>query len=116
MTTTVPAILSVRDAVSAARYRVPIYQRAYAWTADEIETLVSDIRDARIADPTGRYFVGALVLHTERDPDDHTELLDIVDGQQRLTTITIMLTHPTVRQRFADAVVAAITGKTIIKS
>jgi hypothetical protein len=104
MTTTVPTILSVRDAVSVARYRVPIYQRAYAWTADEIETLVSDIRDARIADPTGRYFVGALVLHTERDPDDHTELLDIVDGQQRLTTITIMLTHPTVRQRFADAV------------
>lgn len=98
MTTSVPAVLSVRDAVTGTRYRVPIYQRAYAWTADEIETLVSDIRDARTADPTGRYYVGSLVLHTERDPDDHTELLDVVDGQQRLTTIMILLAHPAVRE------------------
>lgn len=98
MTTSVPTVLSVREAVTGTRYRVPVYQRAYAWTADEIETLVSDIRDARTADPTGRYYVGSLVLHTERDPDDHTELLDVVDGQQRLTTIMILLAHPAVRQ------------------
>lgn len=101
MTTSVPTVLSVREAVTGTRYRVPIYQRAYAWTADEIETLVSDIRDARTADPTGRYYVGSLVLHTERDPDDHTELLDVVDGQQRLTTIMILLAHPAVRQAVA---------------
>lgn len=104
MTTSVPTVLSVREAVIGTRYRVPIYQRAYAWTADEIETLVSDIRDARTADPTGRYYVGSLVLHTERDPDDHTELLDVVDGQQRLTTIMILLAHPAVRQAVGAAI------------
>ena len=39
--------LSVKDVFADDRYRVPLYQRAYAWTMTEIHTLLIDIQDAR---------------------------------------------------------------------
>lgn len=81
------------------RYRVPIYQRAYAWTPAEVTTLLADVRQARLlADhPAEReqwaqtdYYLGSLVVHRVRD-DEGNELDEVVDGQQRLTTLTILL-------------------------
>ena len=71
-----------------ARFAVPAYQRAYSWTELQCEELWRDVLRASRA---GReHFVG-MVLYTERELADGTRRLDIVDGQQRLVTVTLIL-------------------------
>lgn len=73
------------------KYIVPRFQREYSWTKEEVTELWSDIiYNVRISNGeiiNEEYFIGSLVLIGE---DRSTELY-IVDGQQRLTTITILL-------------------------
>lgn len=67
-------------------YEIPIYQRNYAWGKDEIDTLVQDVYDAfRGGKPT--YYIGTLVTYYRGD-----RVYEVIDGQQRLTTITLILT------------------------
>ena len=67
-------------------YEIPIYQRNYAWGKDEIDTLVQDVYDAfRRRKPT--YYIGTLVTYYRGD-----RAYEVIDGQQRLTTITLVLT------------------------
>lgn len=74
-------------------FRVPEYQRPYAWTEKETGELLEDILSELDADG-GRgedgpsYFLGSIVLMKKESgkPDS-----DIVDGQQRLTTLTMLL-------------------------
>lgn len=70
-----------------AIYTVPIYQRNYAWRAPQIEQLISDIQDAVVRQESG-YFLGNLVV-TLRDSRIGFE---VIDGQQRLTTLYLLLT------------------------
>lgn len=87
--------LSVLDIFADDRYRIPLYQRAYAWTAAEIHTLLVDIQDARKLsqlrddDNPQRYYIGSLVVDTSRSEDE--EVHEVVDGQQRLTTLFVIL-------------------------
>lgn len=88
--------LSALDIFLGDKYRIPLYQRAYAWTKPEIYTLLVDIRDARKrsesrADGTGprKYYIGSLVVDTSRSEDEETH--EVVDGQQRLTTLFVIL-------------------------
>jgi hypothetical protein len=68
-----------------ATYEVPIYQRNYAWGKDEITALIQDVYDAYIAKkPT--YFIGTLVSFHKGD-----QVYEVIDGQQRLTTINLVL-------------------------
>ena len=71
-------------------YLIPLYQRNYAWGAEQVEQLVSDVRDSLILQPeTGsgaRYFLGNLIT-TARSDDGAYE---VVDGQQRLTTLFLL--------------------------
>ena len=67
-------------------YEIPIYQRNYAWGKDESDTLVQDVYDAfRGGKPT--YYIGTLVTYYRGD-----RAYEVIDGQQRLTTITLVLT------------------------
>jgi len=73
------------------KYVVPRFQREYSWGRDEITALWKDICDqlklkAGKLQPT-EYFVGCLVLVGK----DNSKEQKIVDGQQRLTTLTILL-------------------------
>jgi hypothetical protein len=69
-------------------YTVPIYQRNYAWQAEQIEQLLRDIRDA-IHDKEDSYFLGNLVVtELQRAPS----CFEVIDGQQRLTTLYLLLT------------------------
>ena len=65
-------------------YRVPPFQRDYAWTEEQWEDLWNDILDQR-EQPDGRHYTGALVVQARSDRE-----LTIIDGQQRLATIGVL--------------------------
>ncbi len=82
-------------------FRVPDYQRPYSWTPEQARELVEDLLGFIQANPgpiakMPSYFLGSIVLIKADSPD-----ADIVDGQQRLTTLTLLL----------SAVRASVTGK-----
>ena len=65
---------------------VPIYQRPYKWTARNAIQLLDDIIEAKNSNKE-RYRVGTLILHKTADNDKY----DIVDGQQRTITFSLLL-------------------------
>lgn len=72
----------------ADHYSVPLYQRNYTWGEEQIHRLVQDVLDeARQAEPK-EYFLGNLVVAPPENLDDP---FDVIDGQQRLTTLYILL-------------------------
>lgn len=72
-----------------ATYTVPIYQRNYAWGAEQIEQLIQDVTDA-LRDQEDGYFLGNLVV-VDRAKDKSPNY-EVIDGQQRLTTLYLLLT------------------------
>jgi hypothetical protein len=66
-------------------YEVPIYQRNFAWEKDEIFALIQDVFDAYTAHKQ-TYFIGTLVSFHKGD-----QVYEVIDGQQRLTTINLIL-------------------------
>lgn len=79
----------------AKQYRVPLYQRTYSWTEAQLLRLWEDIRKLaaeRVEDPDMTHFIGSLVLAPSptNGPAGVSEFL-VVDGQQRLTTLSILL-------------------------
>ncbi len=82
-----PEALTIAEILDGERYVVPLYQRAYAWTEAEIDTLLADVRLSRLTTDTD-YYIGSLVVDTGRDADGRIH--EVVDGQQRLTTLTIL--------------------------
>ncbi|MGQ0775097.1 MAG: GmrSD restriction endonuclease domain-containing protein [Pseudonocardiales bacterium] len=77
------------------QYQVPLYQRTYSWTRAQLERLWEDIvklAGDRIDHPKLTHFVGSLVLapSPSNGPAGVLEYL-VVDGQQRLTTLSILL-------------------------
>lgn len=79
-----------------ARYTIPIYQRPYEWTEGQITPFIKDIIGNYLGkDGTGRHsepmFIGTMQL-SKRKPISNVEYQhDVVDGQQRITTLTIFL-------------------------
>jgi len=67
-------------------YQIPDYQRPYSWDKDNLSELVDDLASAYIEDNNNDYFCGSLVLVNNQDDSR----FDIIDGQQRTTTFTIM--------------------------
>lgn len=68
-------------------YSIPSYQRPYAWTETEAGELFSDLHDFFVKESDDSYFLGSIVLIKE-EGKPHAE---VIDGQQRLTTLTILL-------------------------
>lgn len=71
-------------------FQIPAYQRPYAWTTEQAGQLLDDLFDCLLAgDPAelSPYFLGSIVLIK---PPQQSEA-DVVDGQQRLTTLTTLL-------------------------
>ena len=68
-------------------FEIPLYQRPYAWTTEQVDELLDDLKDAMRRDSEAPYFLGSVVLIK----DDHDTLSQVVDGQQRLTTLTMLL-------------------------
>lgn len=69
-------------------YNIPSYQRPYSWTTDEAGILFDDLYDFYITENSEEnYFLGSIVLIKKDDIPSS----DVIDGQQRLTTLTILL-------------------------
>jgi hypothetical protein len=80
--------LSINDVFKSEEniiYEIPIYQRNYAWEKEEIEALVRDVWDACEMNKS-TYFIGTLVTFYKG-----THTYEVIDGQQRLTTLYLIL-------------------------
>lgn len=79
-------VLRIRDVFSSsADLKVPPYQRSFSWTTKEIDELIHDLMEQ--FEGGLLYFLGAMVVIQARPRGPQ----DVVDGQQRLTCLTIML-------------------------
>lgn len=74
------------------QFVIPIYQRNYSWMADECRQLWHDLLRAGRDDHINAHFIGSIV-YVERALSSVTsqEALLVIDGQQRLTTATLLL-------------------------
>ncbi len=68
-------------------FNILVYQRAYAWGEDQLADFVEDIQNQK---ENRSYFLGT-VLFEEKGLEKNYEIIDIVDGQQRITTIVIFM-------------------------
>ena len=68
-------------------FEIPVFQRPYAWTTEQVNDLLSDLTDAMGRDSESPYFLGSIVLIKEA----HKPHSLVVDGQQRLTTLTMLI-------------------------
>ena len=75
--------LSVNRLLNEDTYAIPLYQRNFAWTYDEIEQLLNDVADA-FQENRDNYYIGTLVVNREKD------LFKIIDGQQRTTALNLI--------------------------
>lgn len=73
-------IIPVSRLFSNVRYEVPIYQRNYSWEVEQIEKLIEDINNFK-----NDYFLGNLIVNKKDN-----NLYEVVDGQQRLTTLYLL--------------------------
>ena len=74
--------MSMED-IYSKNIKIPLYQRPYKWKFENVRYLCEDIKDGFLKN--NKYLLGNIILHEENDE------LNIVDGQQRLTTIALIL-------------------------
>ena len=79
------------------RLEVPLFQRQYVWSREQQwEPLWEDITRKFVEHLDGRrdapvHFLGAMVLDQKQTPVTHVERRQVIDGQQRLTTLQIFI-------------------------
>ncbi|GAA8990952.1 DUF262 and DUF1524 domain-containing protein [Helicobacter pylori] len=84
------------------QFVIPIYQRVYSWEKEQCKQLWDDIIKTGGNDQMNGHFIGSIVFVQDGIyTTSHNELL-IIDGQQRLTTITLLLTA--LRNHLSDEV------------
>ena len=83
-----PLPLSVRECLtdSGSLYQIPDYQRPYKWTTREVEKLWEDVYEAYEKSEKS-YFLGTI---TTASLKENAPYRDVIDGQQRLTTLIIL--------------------------
>lgn len=89
---------TIRELLDGAHYTIDFYQREYAWEARQVQELIDDLsgkfldyyregHDREEVEGYGHYFLGSIVVSHKNSKRY------IVDGQQRLTTLTLLLIH-----------------------
>lgn len=74
------------------QFVIPIYQRTYSWTEKECRQLWSDILRAGLEEAISVHFIGSIVyIEDGLSQVSHQAPLLVIDGQQRLTTVTLLL-------------------------
>lgn len=85
----------------APSYSIPLYQRNYTWGEEQIHRLIHDVFDEAEQEEAKDYFLGNLVVAPPQRAD---EPLDVIDGQQRLTTLYILLVKLSSRPGLKDRI------------
>lgn len=80
---------TIRELFGSDDYVIPIYQRNYEWGESQITQLIQDIVDFFVKSQTPKYYIGTLIAYERKLEGRIT--YEIIDGQQRLTTLTILL-------------------------
>lgn len=83
------APLNIKSLLSEGKYNIPIYQRNYAWGEREITQLIQDIVDYSSKETKTNYYLGTLVVYERKTQS--SLVYETIDGQQRLTTLSILL-------------------------
>lgn len=71
-------------------FSIPFFQRPYKWKSARIKQLQNDIL-ALVEESTDFHFLGAVIVHGRRTNPSDPDVFDVIDGQQRLTTIYLLL-------------------------
>lgn len=81
-------LITIAELIGKGSFRIPKYQRGYRWTQDEVEKLLNDIYEFN-ADGTNsnEYYCLQPIVVKKNKEDEYR----IVDGQQRITTISLIL-------------------------
>jgi hypothetical protein len=90
-----PKLYTLNEVLHDRLFRVPPYQRGYSWTSKEREDLFEDLQNLRDL-RREEHFMATLVFrdtgkHVNIGGADRLRIYDVVDGQQRLTTLVILL-------------------------
>lgn len=74
-------------------FRIPEYQRSYVWGDEQIDELFDDLKHAMTNSSEKEYFLGSVVLqkHLKEENGIKYECSDVMDGQQRLTTLFLLM-------------------------
>lgn len=78
---TVKALLTKDETNKSYQYIIPPYQREYSWKEEQWENLFNDINEN-----LSGYFLGSIICISSEN-----NRLDVIDGQQRLTTLSLLL-------------------------
>ncbi len=88
-----PKYFSIKALFSSDDYIIPIYQRNYEWGEPQITQLIQDIVDYVVktneTENKPKYYIGSLIAYERKS--EGSVIYETIDGQQRLTTLTILL-------------------------
>ena len=93
-----PVYLPLVDLLKNRLFRIPRYQRTYSWKYKHRSDMFKDIRELK-DDPDAVHFMATVVglcrktvtIGTEKIRTNKYQVIDVVDGQQRLTTLVLLL-------------------------
>ncbi len=73
------------------QYVIPLWQRRYCWGKADIERLIDDLLAIADAPPLSTHYAGNLLTYRKPGVPGVTDIIHVVDGQQRLATVSILL-------------------------
>ena len=73
------------------QFVVPVYQRMYSWDIEHCEKLWDDILRVGANDNVSMHFIGSIMYIGDKHSQTAINQLSVIDGQQRLTTLTLLL-------------------------
>ncbi len=79
-------LISVSELIDKRKFYIAYYQRGYRWKEQQVRQLLDDLKDFQPTDTVPAYFLQVLILSPQTNGSSH-----VVDGQQRLTTIKLIL-------------------------
>ncbi|MCU1481805.1 MAG: hypothetical protein JWQ19_2591 [Subtercola sp.] len=94
---------------------VPVYQRQYRWDIGGCEQLLGDIRAVADSDARHTHFLGSILSTLNTDESTDSELV-LIDGQQRITTLMLLVAalHHTIRD--TDPVLAGELERVLVRA